>query len=52
MIFFEPRQRDRAVLRHDPFKAIIAPRPIGLFLDRWLVRFRKYGRFGVRAKAG
>ncbi len=30
----------------------ITPRPLGLFLDRWLVRFRKYGRFGARAKAG
>lgn len=29
MIFYEPGQRDRAILRHDPFKAIIAPRPIG-----------------------
>lgn len=29
------------------FKALgIAPRPIGLFLDRWLVRYRKHGRFG------
>lgn len=23
----------------------IAPRPMGLFLDRWLTRFRKHGRF-------
>ena len=23
-------------------------RPLGLFLDRWLVRFRKHGRFGDR----
>lgn len=23
----------------------VAPRPMGLFLDRWLVRFRKHGRF-------
>jgi uncharacterized protein YbjT (DUF2867 family) len=30
----------------------IVPRPLGLFLDRWMVRFRKYGRFGARAKAG
>lgn len=30
----------------------VTPRPLGLFLDRWLVRFRKYGRFGARAKAG
>lgn len=30
----------------------IAPRPLGLFLDRWMVRFRKHGRFGAQAKAG
>lgn len=29
----------------------IAPRPLGLFLDRWLVRFRKHGRFGDKAAA-
>ncbi|WP_296679950.1 complex I NDUFA9 subunit family protein [Novosphingobium sp.] len=29
----------------------ITPRPIGLFLDRWLVRFRKHGRFADRAAA-
>ena len=28
-MFYTPEKRDRAVLRHDPFKAIIAPRPIG-----------------------
>jgi uncharacterized protein YbjT (DUF2867 family) len=29
------------------FKALgIAPRPLGLFLDRWMVRYRKHGRFG------
>lgn len=26
----------------------IVPRPLGLFLDRWMVRFRKHGRFGGR----
>jgi uncharacterized protein YbjT (DUF2867 family) len=26
----------------------IAPRPLGLFLDRWMVRFRKHGRFGEK----
>ena len=25
----------------------IRPRPMGLFLDRWLVRFRAHGRFGT-----
>jgi flavin reductase (DIM6/NTAB) family NADH-FMN oxidoreductase RutF len=29
MLFYEPASRDRAVLPHDPFKAIVAPRPIG-----------------------
>lgn len=29
MLFYEPRSRDRAILPHDPFKALIAPRPIG-----------------------
>ena len=29
MIFYEPATRDRALLPHDPFKALVAPRPIG-----------------------
>jgi flavin reductase (DIM6/NTAB) family NADH-FMN oxidoreductase RutF len=29
MLFFEPASRDRTALPHDPFKAIVAPRPIG-----------------------
>ena len=29
MIFYEPDRRDTALLPHDPFKAIVAPRPIG-----------------------
>lgn len=32
----------------------IEPRPLGLFLDKWMTRFRKHGRFGLsndRAKA-
>ena len=29
MIFYEPHKRDRSLLPHDPFKALIAPRPIG-----------------------
>ena len=29
MIFYEPAQRDRTLLPHDPFKALVAPRPIG-----------------------
>ena len=29
MIFYEPSKRDREVLPHDPFKSLVAPRPIG-----------------------
>ena len=29
MVFYEPHLRDRSLLPHDPFKAAIAPRPIG-----------------------
>ena len=28
----------------------IAPKPLGLFLDRWMRRYRKYGRFGAVSK--
>ncbi|HKT84852.1 MAG TPA: complex I NDUFA9 subunit family protein [Novosphingobium sp.] len=26
----------------------VNPRPLGLFLDRWMVQFRKHGRFGTK----
>jgi flavin reductase (DIM6/NTAB) family NADH-FMN oxidoreductase RutF len=29
LIFYEPQARDRELLPHDPFKAIVTPRPIG-----------------------
>jgi flavin reductase (DIM6/NTAB) family NADH-FMN oxidoreductase RutF len=29
MVFYEPHKRDKALLPHDPFKSVIAPRPIG-----------------------
>lgn len=29
MIFFEPQSRDRSLFPHDPFKALLTPRPIG-----------------------
>jgi uncharacterized protein YbjT (DUF2867 family) len=29
----------------------VTARPLGLFLDRWMVRFRKHGRFGVKHAA-
>jgi flavin reductase (DIM6/NTAB) family NADH-FMN oxidoreductase RutF len=29
LIFYEPETRDRARLPHDPFKALVVPRPVG-----------------------
>ncbi len=29
MLFYEPAKRDRTLLPHDPFKSLVAPRPIG-----------------------
>lgn len=29
----------------------VTARPLALFLDRWMTRFRKYGRFGTKARA-
>lgn len=29
----------------------IAARPLGLYLDRWMVRFRQHGRFGTKRSA-
>jgi NADH dehydrogenase len=29
----------------------VVPRPLGLFLDKWMVRYRKHGRFGDAARA-
>ena len=29
----------------------VAPRPLALFLDRWMVRFRQHGRFGAKSTA-
>ena len=26
----------------------VAPHPLGMFLDRWMLRYRKAGRFGVK----
>jgi hypothetical protein len=28
----------------------IQPKPLGLFLDRWMTRFRKHGRFGAKGR--
>lgn len=30
----------------------VFPRPLGLFLDRWMVRYRRHGRFADRARGG
>ncbi|MEY4720836.1 MAG: hypothetical protein RIQ46_561 [Pseudomonadota bacterium] len=32
-------------------KLDVTARPLSLFLDRWMVRYRKHGRFGTRASA-
>lgn len=29
----------------------LTPRPLGLFLDRWMVQYRKHGRFGATQRA-
>ena len=34
MLFFEPDQRDRNILPHDPFKAMVIPRPVGWISTR------------------
>jgi flavin reductase (DIM6/NTAB) family NADH-FMN oxidoreductase RutF len=34
VIFFEPHKRDRDLLRFDPFKAMISPRPVGWIASR------------------
>jgi len=35
-LFYEPHRRDKTLLPHDPFKAIVAPRPIGWISSRSL----------------
>jgi len=42
LLFYTPEKRDRAILRHDPFKAIIAPRPIG-----WVTTMSKAGAINL-----
>jgi flavin reductase (DIM6/NTAB) family NADH-FMN oxidoreductase RutF len=41
-VFYETRQRDKTLLPHDPFKAIVAPRPIG-----WISTRAKDGRINL-----
>jgi flavin reductase (DIM6/NTAB) family NADH-FMN oxidoreductase RutF len=38
VIFYEPHARDRTLLPHDPFKGLIAPRPVG-----WISTMAKNG---------
>ena len=33
-MFYQPASRDRTILPHDPFKALVAPRPIGWISTR------------------
>jgi hypothetical protein len=33
-VFYETRKRDKSLLPRDPFKAIVAPRPIGWISTR------------------
>jgi len=41
-LFYQTRQRDKTLLPHDPFKAIVAPRPIG-----WISTRAKDGRVNL-----
>lgn len=42
-----------AAAKRPGFKTLgITPRPLGLFLDRWMVRYRKHGRFTQPAPNG
>ena len=41
-MFYEARARDKALLPHDPFKAIVSPRPIG-----WISTRAKDGRVNL-----
>ncbi len=42
MIFFEPKQRDRKLFPHDPFKGMVVPRPIG-----WVSTMSKTGELNL-----
>jgi len=53
-MFYETGQRDRALLPHDPFKAIVAPRPIGWISTRardGRVNLAPYSFFNALASA-
>ena len=42
MIFFEPEQRDRKLMPHDPFKGVVVPRPIG-----WISSMNRAGQVNL-----
>ena len=43
---------DNVLSGENGLKALgVTPRPLALFLDRWMVRYRKHGRFGAKARA-
>ena len=42
MIFFEPKDRDRKLFPHDPFKGVIVPRPVG-----WISTMNKAGQVNL-----
>ncbi len=41
-MFYEPDRRDKNILPHDPFKAIVAPRPIG-----WITSMSSKGEINL-----
>ncbi|MDH7799922.1 MULTISPECIES: flavin reductase family protein [unclassified Beijerinckia] len=41
-MFFEPHKRDKSILPHDPFKAMIAPRPVG-----WISSMNRAGQVNL-----
>ncbi len=41
-MFYEPASRDRKLLPHDPFKALVAPRPIG-----WISTMSRAGEINL-----
>jgi flavin reductase (DIM6/NTAB) family NADH-FMN oxidoreductase RutF len=42
VIFFEPQARDKSLLPHDPFKAMVVPRPVG-----WISTMSKAGALNL-----
>jgi flavin reductase (DIM6/NTAB) family NADH-FMN oxidoreductase RutF len=53
-VFYETRQRDKSLLPRDPFKAIVAPRPIGWISTRsreGLVNLAPYSFFNAFSSA-